>query len=371
MLRKRIIGGLVAAFLLFFVAASPLIAGGKQEKAESEDDSQQKSEQSTEKSSSGQKMGNGETSIETSSQGAAADQNDGPAAVVNGQEISMAKFNRFLQMQQMEYMRRGQQLQQSQLQELRSRTLDYLIDQEVLFQQAKAEGISADEEKVEKQLQQYKQQSGGESQFKQALAQQGMSEKQLETDVRKQLILQKFIQNEFESDISISDEEARDFYKKNPDYFTQKEQVKTQHIIIQVKEDAAEAKVTEARKKIEKVQEQLEKGVDFAELAKQFSEGPSSKNGGSLGFVQRGQMVPTFEKTAFSLDPGEVSDIIRTQFGFHIVKVTDRKEEETSPYEEVKSDIINHLKTVKMDEKVQNFLEKKKGNMDIERNIAG
>lgn len=367
MTRRNLLCGVLTALLLFTVTVLPLAAGGKQEKADeekkSEQSSQQQEDQQKEQASGGTSESEG-TPISTGSGNGNGSQ---AAAVVDGEEIPMSRFNQFVQMQQMQYMQQGRQVQGAQLEEVKKQVLDYLIDQEVLFQTAREEGYTADEQNVEQQIQQYKSQSGGEEQFRKALAQQGMTEDTLKKDVQKQLILQKFIKNEFESNVSVSDSEAQEFYDENPDYFTQKEQVQAQHIIIRVEQDAAEEKVEEARKKIEQVQQKLENGGNFANLAKEYSEGPSSKDGGSLGFIQRGQMVPEFEKTAFDLQPGEVSDIIRTQFGFHIVKVNDRKEEELSPYQEVKADIVNHLKTVKMDKEVQSFLEEKKKDMNIER----
>ncbi len=374
MMRKALTGGILAAFFLFAVVVVPVTAGGKQEKAEKEKSETEQSAESTQSDQESQKEQQGKEETPISSGDSSSNSsggNDGVAAVVEGEKISMDELNRYVQMQQMQYMQQGRQIQGAQLAELKKRTLDYLIDQEVLYQLAQEAGYEADEEKVSSQVEKYKQQSGSEEQFKKALAQQGLTEENLKEDVRKQLVLQKFIQEKFESKVSVSDQEAKDFYDENPDYFTQKEQVKAKHIIIRAEKNAGDEKVQEAKSTLQEVQEKLENGADFEELAREYSEGPSSEKGGSLGFIQQGQMVPEFEKTAFSLEEGEVSDIIRTQFGFHIVKVTEKKKEQLSPFQEVKSDIVNHLKQVKMDEKVQSYLKEKKQNMDIEREATG
>lgn len=362
MVRKNLFCGVLTAFVLFCFIVTPLTAGGKQEKTEK---SETKSEQES-------KTGETEKSEEEATPitaGSAPASQAGPAAVVEGEEISMKRYNEVVNYLQFQYMQQGQRLQGAQLEQVKEQSLELLINQEVLYQVAKNAGYSADEALVQQQLEQLKAQSGGEEQFQQGLAQRNMSLQELKKDLRKRVVWQQYLEKEFETKIDIGDADAKVFYEENPDYFTEQEQVETKHIIIQVDEDAPEDKVAEARKKIEEVQEELERGGDFEELAREYSEGPSSKDGGSLGFIQRGQMVPPFEKTAFSLGTGEVSDIIRTQFGFHIVKVTERKEEQLSPFEEVKSDIVNHLKTVRMDEEVQVLLEKKKKEMDIERKL--
>ncbi|MFP4490803.1 MAG: peptidylprolyl isomerase [Spirochaetaceae bacterium] len=366
---KKLPGGVIIAILLLTAIVLSVTAGGKQEKSEgTSPETEQKAEsESSQETESGEEDGG--TPITTGGQSDGTDSE--PAAVVEGEPIPKERVERFVQAQQMQYMQQGQQIQGQQLEQMRGQVLDYLIDQEVLYQIAEEEGYTASDEQVEQQISQFKQQAGGEEEFNAALEQQGMSPEDLEKDIRKQVVLQQFIQENFESGISVSDEEARDFYEENPDYFTQQEQVEAKHILVSAEEDASEEEVEEAREKIEDIQDELESGKDFEEVARESSEGPSAEDGGSLGFIQKGQMVPEFEETAFSLQSGETSDIIRTQFGFHIVKVTDRKEEELSPFEDVKSDIVNHLKSIEMDSQVQDFLEEKKANMDIERFTEG
>lgn len=368
--------GVFSALLLTCFTVMPLAAGGSQEESqkgtngksttseESSDSETQKSDSQTQKS---EKNGSGEAGSSDSSEGNASLQDEGPAAVVNGTEIPMKRLNEMVNYLRYQYMQQGQQISGDQLKQVRDRSLDLLIDQEVLYQVAKESGYEAKEENVEAEVEKIRKQSGGEQKFREGLEKRNMTVEDLKTDMRKRLVWQKYLEEEFESNVSVSDEEAKNFYDNNQGQFTQKEQVKASHIIIRVKEDASQEKIDEARQKIETVEEKLENGEEFEKLARNHSEGPSSEEGGLLGYVQRGQMVKSFEETAFSLDPGEVSDIIRTRFGFHIVKVTDRKEKKVSPYKEVKTDIVDHLKTSKMDEKVQALLDKKKKNMDISK----
>ncbi|MCJ7617041.1 MAG: peptidylprolyl isomerase, partial [Desulfobacterales bacterium] len=109
------------------------------------------------------------------------------------------------------------------------------------------------------------------------------------------------------------------------------------------------------------------KGEDFAALAKEFSEGPSKNNGGDLGYFQRGQMVKSFEDVAFALKTEAVSDIVETQFGYHIIKVVDKKPEKTIAYENVKEDIAQQLKQEKTQEEVKIYIQKLREKSKIEK----
>ena len=128
-------------------------------------------------------------------------------------------------------------------------------------------------------------------------------------------------------------------------------------------------KKTEARKKIEAVQQKLKDGGDFADLAKEYSEGPSSTKGGDLGYFGRGQMVKPFENAALALKPNEVSDIVETRFGYHIIKVFDIKPEQTLAYADVKSKIIERMKQEKIEKEAGQYLDKLKKEAKIEKFI--
>ena len=113
----------------------------------------------------------------------------------------------------------------------------------------------------------------------------------------------------------------------------------------------------EARKKIEMVRQRLRKGEDFAALAREFSQCPSSAKGGDLGYFKRGKMAKPFEEAAFGLKAGEVSDIVETRFGFHLIKLVDKKPEGTIRYEDVKEKIGQYLKREKVKNQVSLYVE--------------
>jgi peptidyl-prolyl cis-trans isomerase C len=154
----------------------------------------------------------------------------------------------------------------------------------------------------------------------------------------------------------MTEAEVKNVYDENPEDFKQKAQVHARHILIKVAADADEAAKAEARKKIEAVEEKAKKGTDFAELAKTHSEGPSNVRGGDLGFFGRGQMVKPFEEAAFGLEPGKISDVVETRFGYHLIKVEERKKERTLSFDEVKPQLMEKLKRGKLEQEMRTYL---------------
>ncbi|MBU4561937.1 peptidyl-prolyl cis-trans isomerase [bacterium] len=154
---------------------------------------------------------------------------------------------------------------------------------------------------------------------------------------------------ETRNQVSISDEELLEYYNENKESFLEPEQVHARHILVETEEDANNLLL------------QLKEGLtDFAELAKEKSIGPSAPSGGDLGFFTRGQMVKEFEDAAFSLEPGEISDVVQTQFGYHIIKCEEKKEEHSPTFEEAKERIINTLRYQRENEAISALISKLK-----------
>jgi peptidyl-prolyl cis-trans isomerase D len=152
--------------------------------------------------------------------------------------------------------------------------------------------------------------------------------------------------DKFESGIEVTDDQIQSEYDANlATRYTQPEEVRARHILIRVPRDADAKTKAEARKKMEDIQAKLKAGADFGQLAKQYSEDPGSKDkGGELGFFPRGRMVGAFEDAAFSLKPGEISDIVESPFGFNIIQVEEVREERQTPLAEVRDEIVASLK---------------------------
>lgn len=157
-----------------------------------------------------------------------------------------------------------------------------------------------------------------------------------------------FKTDSFLKDVQVSDQEIKEYYNENKDKYHKEAEVKARHILFRVSEDAPEAEVAKVKTEAQKVlDEAKQKGADFAELAKKYSQGPSAPKGGDLGYFTRNQMVPSFAEAAFALKPGEISGLVRTPYGFHIIKLEDARPERTIPLEEARSQIELTLKREK------------------------
>jgi len=288
-------------------------------------------------------------------------------AVVNGVVISKGEFDRELDF----FVRRaeagGQQIPDFQMAQMRNEVLDSLIDRELLFQESQKKGVHVKPEAVSDQLNKIQQRYPDKDEFKKLLNDMGLTESDVKVQIERGMAIQELIDIEVSEKITVSDEESKSFYDKNPQLFEQPEQVKASHILIKVEAGATDAQKAEARKKIMSVQQKVKNGEDFATLAKTYSEGPSAPNGGDLGYFRRGQMVKPFEDAAFSLKINETSDIVETQFGYHLIKVVDKKPAKKMDYAEVKDQLNDHLKKQKMDAEAGVYIDSLRKDAKIEK----
>jgi parvulin-like peptidyl-prolyl isomerase len=209
------------------------------------------------------------------------------------------------------------------------------------------------------------------SEYKNILSKMNLTEDEVKMQIKRGLSINELIDQQIISKIAVTDEEGKAYYDENSQQFKQPEQIKASQILIKVDAKADEAKKTEARKKIEEVQQKLKNDGDFADLAKEYSEGPSSSKGGDLGYIRRGQMayLKPFGDAAFALKPNEVSDIVETRVGYHLIKVYDIKPERIPSYTELKDNINQRIKQEKIEKKAGQYLDKLKKEAKIERFI--
>ena len=195
----------------------------------------------------------------------------------------------------------------------------------------------------------------------------GLTEEDVRVQIQRGLAIRDLIDQKVANKVVITDEETKAYYTGNPQLFNQPEQVKASHILVKVEPAADDAKKAEAGKKIEEIQQKLKAGSDFAELAKEYSEGPSSARGGDLGSFQRGQMVKPFEDAAFSMQVNEVSGRVETRFGYHLIKVYDKKPAGTLAYADVKVKIAQRLKQEKVEKEATQYVENLKQDAKVEK----
>jgi peptidyl-prolyl cis-trans isomerase C len=248
---------------------------------------------------------------------------------------------------------------------VKKQALENVISRALLDQAIERAGVTASQEEVDARMTEIRSQMGSDEEFAQRLAMMGITEEMLEKEMGTAIKVEKLI--ETRGDLTtVTDEDLRTYYNENIDRFKQPAQVQASHILFKVETTDTEAEKGAKRQEAEAVLAELGGGADFAQLAQEHSACPSSQNGGDLGFFRRGQMVKPFEDAAFGMKAGEMSGIVETQFGYHIIKVTDRQEEREIPFEEAKEGLIGFLEGQKKQEAMGSYIEELRGEAVIE-----
>jgi peptidyl-prolyl cis-trans isomerase C len=285
-------------------------------------------------------------------------------ARVNGEDVKKVDFDRMIKTIEG---RAGQSIPPDRRDEILRGALDQLITYTLLSQESKKRGLKIEDAEVDAKMAQLKAQFPTQAAFEKALQSRGMTLEGLRKDAIVDLSVTKLVDTEVATLPGPSDADARDFYAKNPDKFKEDESVRASHILIRVDEKADAAAKKKARAEIDDVLKQVKAGGDFAKLAQQHSQDGSASQGGDLNYFTKGQMVPAFDKVAFELKPGQVSDVVTTQFGYHIIKVIDHKTARTVPFEEAQGKIKEFLEGQKKQQHADAFIEglKKKSKIEV------
>ena len=285
----------------------------------------------------------------------APDANINPAVLkvnddlVYASEISMVMQNIAGQMGGREKVQDQQQLVQMATQRV--------VEQKLLSQEALRVGIQPNEPRITQMAQTIEQQAGGREALDASLAQMGSNYEQVTEMMREMDLVRSLIEQKISPSVQVSDEDVASFYAENPEMFKNDAQVHARHIIFAAREDADAETVATAGANAEKARERAVAGEDFAGLAREVSEGPSAATGGDLGFFTREQMVPAFADAAFALEPGQISGVVRSPFGFHVIKVEEKRPAGTLPLDEVSDDLRSMLVQQKTGEEVGKMVE--------------
>ncbi|AGX06048.1 foldase [Bacillus infantis NRRL B-14911] len=232
--------------------------------------------------------------------------------------------------------------------------LDALVTDKIIEMEAKKEKVTISNKEKEEELKNLKESYGGEEGFKAALEQSGVTEAGIAEDIEKYLKTEKLL----EPRIDLKEDEIKAYFEENKDQFAQQEQVKASHILV---EDEATAK---------EVKSKLDKGEEFADLAKEYStDASNAESGGELGYFGKGEMEAAFEEAAFELKANEISGPVKTDYGYHIIKVEDKKEAKEAVYEDSKEAAKKALFDERMQTEYYNWLEEKKEEYKIEKNM--
>ncbi len=226
--------------------------------------------------------------------------------------------------------------------------LEEMIKEKLIEQRAKE--IKITDEEVNETFKKFTATLGPEEEVKKQIVASGQTVEGVRDNIRASLKQDRWLDAEVDKRGGVSDKDAETFYKENGEKFVQPPQVRASHILLRVEAEAKPEEVIAKEKAATAIAARVKKGEDFAKLAKELSEDPSAKeNSGDLDFFDQGQMVPEFSKAAFAMKKGEISEPVRSQFGYHVIKVTDRREGETLPLEKVKPKLMAFLKTQKVE----------------------
>ncbi len=262
----------------------------------------------------------------------------GPVARVNGveipEEVFFKQFNKF----NSAFTGKSRTMPDKMARSYRQTILHDLIDQELLKQKLETEGITASDEEILAELNEYKAMFRTEENFQRYLKDANGSVEQLTENLKHNASLKKLLS--FQGDLRPSETDMKAYYNENLARYTTKEQINASHILIKVDAKAGPAAEKASKALADEIyKEAIKPETDFAELARQKSQGPTAPKGGELGFFGRGKMVAEFENAAFALKKGEISKPVRSQYGWHIIKLNDRKDAHVQPFEEAKDKI--------------------------------
>lgn len=247
------------------------------------------------------------------------------------------------------------------------RVLDDMVNGELMYLAVETEGLVPADAEVDAKLDSQQERFGGPAAFASALEEQGLTIDEIKLEIKKELGIQKLVERDFIPQVAVTEAEKKAFYDENQAEMQQPVEFKAAHILISVDESATPEKKAELKKKAESIRNMLEMGQDFVELAAKNSGDPGSKNnGGELGWMPEGQTVPPFEAAMKSLEPGELSELVETRFGYHIIKLQDRRGAGAIPYAEVDERIEEFLKQRGLQERIQHELELLRGTATVE-----
>lgn len=292
-------------------------------------------------------------------------------AVVNGKPVTLSEFNEReapLSRQISESYSGADR--EKRLSDLKKKVMDSLIEDLLLEQEAERSGMKVSDRDIDDAIDDVKKQNNlNDETLRAALKREGLTYEAYRVQVKKQIEKSRVIGQQVRSKVNVTEKDLVDYYERNQKLFMKDQEVKVSHILFLVPEKASNSEIENIRKQASDVLEMARKGRDFSELARKYSQDASGKEGGSLGFFKRGQILPALEQAAFSLKKGEISDLVRTTYGFHIIRVDDAKEATPEPFDSVKEKIRSTVTSEMMEQRYREWMEELKKTAIIEMKL--
>jgi peptidyl-prolyl cis-trans isomerase C len=287
---------------------------------------------------------------------------------VNGITIKQSDVDKEIAPQKALMAARGNPVPDARVKQIEQRVVQMLVEKQIVKDKIASEGIVITDAQVQVEVENFAKQRGMsiEELEKTLLERSGISKAGFRSEMRMGLGFEKLMKKAMESERGkVTEADAKTYYDSNIARYTHEAQAQASHILVDIRGKDEEGKAA-AKVEAEGYLKQIKDGSDFAALAKEHSSCPSSAKGGDLGKFEKGRMVPEFSEAAFSMKVGEVSDVVKTQFGYHIIKLTGMDEAGTATFEDEKANIIKQLESGKEREFTKKYIEGVKGKAKIE-----
>jgi peptidyl-prolyl cis-trans isomerase C len=249
---------------------------------------------------------------------------------------------------------------------MRKQAIENMISRYLLDQAAGKEGVTVAKEQIATRMDEIKKSFPSEQAFTDRIASMGMTTAELEQEIETGMRFEALLAKHTAEVKPPTDDQIKAFYDENRAQFQQPERVRASHILVTVNKEDTPTQKAEKRAKAEKILADLKGGADFSKTASEQSDCPSKQQGGDLGYFGKGQMVPPFEAAAFGLNVGQLSDVVETDFGYHIIKVADHQAARDVPLEEAKPRIISYLEGQQRDSGASTYIQSLRASAKIE-----
>jgi len=281
-------------------------------------------------------------------------------AIVNGDIITLSELREisvpYLEKMQLKF---SLENDEEQIKEIEKRILDQLIDEKLVKQEADRLEIAVDDKEVDIAVRDVMSKNNiAKDQFEQVLLEEGLTFEDYRKQLKEQMQKMRLLDQEIKSKIQITEKEVEKYYKENMDDYNTPPEVRIQQILLIIPSEASEQEINQIREKADGIVQKIREGEDFTSMVKLYSQDATAATGGVMGVFRQGELLPGLNKVAFSLEVNEVSSVIQTSRGFHIVRVLDKRERQKMTKEEKWNEIENFLYNQKFEDEFQQWMKK-------------